>query len=983
MALTAAEVQILLTAKDQASGVLRNASKEAGGLGKVLGGALKVGAVAGAAALVAVGAGAVASVKAAGDAQEMLSKFNVVFGRYAADSTASLTELAKATGRSKFDLMEMASALQDTFVPLGFARGEAAGLSEAMTALAVDVGSFNNVASTDVMRDFQSAIVGNHETVRKYGIVITQAALDTELLNMGIEGGVSAATEQEKVMARLNLIYAGTTDAQGDAARTAGSWANQMVSLKAVLGDTSKEIGLALLPALEPLLGKLVDFAQVAGPALTDFLTNKAIPAISNMSAAVGDTLGPVMDGLAPIFQNVIATVGPIIQQVIGWFRDELPGALQELGAFFGPTFDRLAEGFAGFTEALEPIMPMIDKAMPYIQKFGEILGGAVLLAIKGLAEAIAFLLPYIGENIAAAVALAIDVFGGMVTFLEGAIQMIVGLFTGDMDMAREGAQKVIDGIVMIFTGLGEFLQQKVENTVAMVVGLFAKMGIDLPATVDTMIQAVAGFFTNLGTSISETVSTTVQSVLGFFTGLNTSLSQTVSTTVQAVVGFFTKLGTDVSAAVDTMIKAVVEFFESLYDDVMGIFNDLIEGITALFDPDTWVEIGAAMMEGIKSGIESMAQVLVDAAVKAAEDAVSAVKGWLGIKSPSTVMAEIGRMMGEGMAMGIRDTAHGVSEAGHDILSGAFFDWFNYFKNTLPGFRGKTHTAFKDWIRGVLEDFTTTGSTTMGEVTSQIYDRMIQGMMTEGGTLTIAAKQMAGQKDKLLAMLGAGADVTFGELVNKAGEYMTAASTFGGLGGTAASLLEQRQLGPQREKIKALEEQLALLKEQGASLAEQAKVSAILTAERKDLKSVEADIAALAKQQADLQFLQQQSNLITMIRDQGLNAKDILGGLKLGLGADLQGVIQAMTRAMQEMIKAAETELGIASPSKRFAKMGQQALAGFGLGALAGAPGAAGQVQQAIDRSSHFTIQPTVYASRGSITVTDEIRMLQMLRVGA
>ena len=223
MALTAAEVQILLTAKDQASSVLANAQRQAGGLGKVLGGALKVGAVAGAAALVGVGIAAGKTVMMAGNAAEMISKYNVVFGRFAENTTTALTALGKATGRSKFDLMEMASALQDTFVPMGFGRGEAAKLSTVMTALAVDVGSFNNVASPDVMRDFQSAIVGNHETVRKYGIVITQAALDTELLYMGIAGGVQAATEQEKVMARLNLIYAGTSDAQGDAARTSES----------------------------------------------------------------------------------------------------------------------------------------------------------------------------------------------------------------------------------------------------------------------------------------------------------------------------------------------------------------------------------------------------------------------------------------------------------------------------------------------------------------------------------------------------------------------------------------------------------------------------------------------------------------------------------------------------------------------------------------------------------------------------------------
>ena len=75
----------------------------------------------------------------------------------------------------------MASTVQDTFVPLGFARNEASDLSVQLTKLAVDVASFNNASDTETMRAFQSAIVGNHETVRRFGIVITEATLQQEL----------------------------------------------------------------------------------------------------------------------------------------------------------------------------------------------------------------------------------------------------------------------------------------------------------------------------------------------------------------------------------------------------------------------------------------------------------------------------------------------------------------------------------------------------------------------------------------------------------------------------------------------------------------------------------------------------------------------------------------------------------------------------------------------------------------------------------
>jgi len=272
------------------------------GIGKLIGG---LGGLAGPAGLAA---GAIAAVGAAGaavgikligmgsDAEEMTSKFNVVFGASAPEAIAALDEFGNTVGRSKFELMEMASTVQDTFVPLGFARDEAAGMSTELTKLAVDMGSFNNVADADVMRDLQSAIVGNHETMRKYGVIITQATLEQELYKMGVEGGISAATEQEKVQARLNLIMAGTTDAQGDATRTADSWANQMRALKSTLSEAATTIGTELLPFVTPLLGIIVDLAT------------KALP--------------PLLDGFKQVMKHLKDHLGPVIEELIGAFKE-------------------------------------------------------------------------------------------------------------------------------------------------------------------------------------------------------------------------------------------------------------------------------------------------------------------------------------------------------------------------------------------------------------------------------------------------------------------------------------------------------------------------------------------------------------------------------------------------------------------------------------------------------------------------------------
>ena len=200
-----------------------------------------------------------ALVNLASDVEEMQGKSSVVFGRFANQVRAELAKFGAEVGRNRFELEGMASSIQDTFVPMGFARGEAAKLSVELTKLATDVASFNNASDTETMNAFQSALVGNHETVRRFGVVITEATLKQELLRMGIKRTGDEVTNAEKVQARLNIILAGTTDAQGDAARTSNSYANEVRGLKASLSGLGVEIGEEVLPVLTKIVQTLDD----------------------------------------------------------------------------------------------------------------------------------------------------------------------------------------------------------------------------------------------------------------------------------------------------------------------------------------------------------------------------------------------------------------------------------------------------------------------------------------------------------------------------------------------------------------------------------------------------------------------------------------------------------------------------------------------------------------------------------------------------
>ena len=211
------------------------------------------------AATAIISIGFVKAIKAASQFEETLSKFNAVFKDLAIVTREWAAAFALDVGRAQDEIVGFLAAMQDTFVPLGFSRDKAAELSKQVTQLALDLASFNNESDAETLRSLQSALIGNTETVRKYGVIITQVTLNQELLNLGIAGGVTQATEQEKVLARLNIILNSTTDAQGDAIRTSGSFANKMKALHAAIRGLLVTVGTEFLPTMTSVVKKIAE----------------------------------------------------------------------------------------------------------------------------------------------------------------------------------------------------------------------------------------------------------------------------------------------------------------------------------------------------------------------------------------------------------------------------------------------------------------------------------------------------------------------------------------------------------------------------------------------------------------------------------------------------------------------------------------------------------------------------------------------------
>ena len=258
-----------------------------------------------------------AIVGLASRSEESLSRFRFEFGDTADQVEEDLGVAAQAMGRFQLDLEEFGADFQGLFGTIGLDPSQAADFSKQMSILTSDLASFFNTADDEAAAALRSALVGESEPIRKYNVLLSEAAVGQELLALGFQGSTKDATEQQKVLARASLIFKQTTTAQGDAVRTSESWANQTRRLNAQFQQFGQDIGGVVLPALAPFIQIINDIAATIFPFLVQKVTEVSA-SLREIAVSMADTVNAVLGGNVDLESNFSTFVGAIVSLISG-----------------------------------------------------------------------------------------------------------------------------------------------------------------------------------------------------------------------------------------------------------------------------------------------------------------------------------------------------------------------------------------------------------------------------------------------------------------------------------------------------------------------------------------------------------------------------------------------------------------------------------------------------------------------------------------
>lgn len=422
-----------------------------------------------------------------------------------------------------------------------------------------------------------------------------------------------------------------------------------VAQVAAVIADVLTAALDAILPILPPLVDAFLTLVTAVSP---------LIPILGDVLSSVITALAPLLLTLAEVIGTIATALAPLIAQLIEGFAPILES--------IAPIISRLVEAIAPLiTQLVEALLPVLP---PIIDAFLAILEATIPLTepIIALVEALAPLVALIISAIAPILEFAAELIKWLaLTAVVPVIEKIIGVLTKIIETVTEVITAIVDFVSDFesnFTDLKDNVVDTVSELWSTVVDFFERLWSDVSGWVRQLWEDVTGFFTDLYDSVIRTVSGLWTSVVQFFRNLKTDVTTQLALFVVAAAQKFSDAKTRIINVVSTTASNVVTYFRELPGRISRGLGNL---------GSTLYNAGRDLLNGLKNGVLSVAQNLINSVRNTVSDAVQSAKNFLGISSPSKLFHEIGEDTGQGLVNGIDSMVAKVSAASRQLAGSA------------------------------------------------------------------------------------------------------------------------------------------------------------------------------------------------------------------------------------------------------------------------------------------------------------------------
>ena len=463
-------------------------------------------------------------------------------------------------GMSELSAKKTASTYMAMARGMGLTDDVASDMSITLAGLTGDVASFYNISQELADVKLKSIFTGETETLKDLGIVMTQTNLKQFALSQGITKNISDMTQAELTTLRYNYVLKQLSMAQGDFAKTSGSWANQLRILQEQFKHLLGIIGNGFIAVLTPVirvintvLSKVIELANVISGVFGKLFgySNKksGLSDVSKDASNASKAIGGVSDGLS----NAGSTAKKASKEIKGALAgfDDL-----NILSDNSTQTDSLGSGMTGGYP--------ID-AIDWGNTFNEPDTSGIDKAIDKVISKIEKLKLYLKNNIPSITSLMAGLSAGLLTFFGykwlSKIGGLSGILVKILDIP--GVQFLVTSLLGLFKGIPGFFT-----------GIFSKIISVITASklfgvIQSLFAPIITFLGGIFTSLSGIVSSGLSIITGLFSSALTTLGTIVSSIISCVMEM---------PVIGTILQTITGFVSSL----VGWLGSLFSGITGV-----------------------------------------------------------------------------------------------------------------------------------------------------------------------------------------------------------------------------------------------------------------------------------------------------------------------------------------------------------------------------------------------------------------
>ena len=520
------------------------------------------------------------------------------------------------------------------------------------------------------MNKTAAEIQKNNELLKNHGQTAEEAhkkhAEAAKKAAAAVAGVTAAVAAVGAGLVKMTLDAAGAADELNTLSVKTGISTDELQKLKYAAGTVDVSV-----ETVAGAMGKLTKNMSSAASG-----SGAAADAFAKLGVAVKNDDGTFRDR-NDVFNESIAALGQIADETE---RDATAMAI------FGKSATELNPLIEGGAEALAELGAHAEEA-------GLILSGDALESLAGLADRFDVLKQTIGlagqqflAQFAEPLTKAINLVIGYVERLVAAFQS--GGFKGLANEAGKVATDIAAKFTEILPSIAEFatelimtlteglvtmLPTVVEAAATIITTLAQGLGDTLPTLIPAAVDAILTIVDTLTDpgNVGMMVDAAIAIIVGLANGLITALPQLIQKAPEIIANLVTALVENVPKllkaayeVIKTLVTGIVDSLPEIGAAAGEIITTLVTGVANLAT-EIW-NVGKSIVEGIWRGISNAASWFKEQISGFFSGIVDTVKQGLGIHSPSTVFAGIGKNMALGLGEGWDSAMDGVER---DMMS--------------------------------------------------------------------------------------------------------------------------------------------------------------------------------------------------------------------------------------------------------------------------------------------------------------------------